>query len=252
MFYLKIIHFKYDRTIIAKKIVKYKSSIIHHYASDNQWNTTKENRSVINALINNTINKSILSSNDCSIIITNQKLIRNPNTTIVIEPMLQLEQYLITPKINDKYKNNIFNYNDILSHSNDNEKIEKINKKIYELYQNKIHKYLLSDYLNYINFCEKYMEDEYNIKLFIINGSVEDIMILTKDSSPIIVFYTTNKIKSSEWFSEHNNCIVVKQMENCELINNSDNHILINIFNIYIHNIFIKTIHYNNFALIIY
>ncbi len=238
--------------INGKITVKYNSSIIHHYATEKLWQTTTDNKSIINTIINTTINKSILNNNDCSLIITNQKLIRDPSTNNVILPILSLEQYVIKPKINEKYKDNIYNYNDILSNCNDIKKKEKINNKIYEIYQNKIKKYLLNEYLNYDDFCEKYIDcDKYIVKFFINGGELSDILILTSDSTPIIIIYTTNIITCCEWFVETNTYVINKQMDNCELIN-SNNNVLINTFNVYLFNLYSKVINYKKFAIIIY
>jgi hypothetical protein len=266
--YNNIIASKYNNIIFHKNIILkingkkqvfYKLSLIHHYATEKIYKTNIENKSVVNAIINKTINKSIVSNNDCSFIISNQKLIRNPETNDVIEPILELKQYIIfiIPDQFKKYEKNIYSYNDILNHNknqDDNikkEKIEKINKKIYELYTDKMDNFLFSEYLNYENFITKFVSDEFNIKLFIINGNIEDMMILTTDGTPIIIIQTTNIINYNEWFFNKTTCVINNQMNNFQLINNYKNTI-INVFNVYLHNLYPKKINNDDFALIIY
>ncbi len=256
--------------INGKRKIHYKSNIMHHFTQNEMWNTNKENRSIINSFLNLCINESIMLNNNCTILITNQKLVRNPNNTDIIVPILELKQYVIIPEINNKYLKNIYNFNNLLSIVNDENKIEKMKKKIYDLYENEINKYMFSECLTFNNFFTRYENEQYSLNIFILNGDIKDIMILTTDSSPIILFYTTNVINSNEWFikknisciddnanenNENNENIVAyvinEQMNHDKLINNCKNTV-INVFNVYIHNLYTKIIDGKCFGLMCY
>lgn len=221
----------------SKQKYSLNSFICHNVCVDN---------STVEPLLNRMFNTMIINEHSAFIL-------QLPRNTLNATPFMTITNYKLKIPHRDTEQNpfHIYDYDGIPK--SDLSKIEKINKRLHELYEQEIEKYKISISLTYDEFCNQYINGKFHKIYITINGAIiTDFLICLNNHVLHLDFYTLNKIKINDWINyvANDDEITINDiMQNYQLLLPENNVTKISEKNLYFVNMLVKNINNKNYAI---